>query len=967
MRTLLIWTLILASSITTFSQVDTSYIYNTSMPYGTLDIRLRKSATRYYYLQPGKTFSFRESAPGVKTNTYRDMTSWDSSPYTQGILREKNGAADYFILNYRLLYPKGYNANYSPGYPIIIMMHGLGERGNCWDNNCYHATPAYSGNVNDPPAPTDPTHRLYNNDHNLLHGGKPHLDAVNLAGTRLPNDPSMPSRAFPGFVLFPQNINGWSVNTIHDVIRLVRLVIKQNKIDPNRVYIHGLSNGGIATYEAIKRAPWLFAAALPMSAPSDGGITSKNLTSKVANIPLWIFQGGLDTAPSPYKTEGYIKAFREAGMSVRYTKYETLGHGVWNKAYGESDFFQFILAQNKSRIQVFADNPAICKTNGTGLTLRLAEGFFAYQWERNGVIISGATGATYVATTAGSYRARFSRVKNPAASDWNQWSQAVVVTEQNPAQAAMKQIGTLLLKDLNNYSNARFEAQGTFAHYYWYKNGTKISLADTVKYPVFTPGDCSAACTGNGDYTLIVAGFDNCPSPPSSAKTVVFNNQAPTSLAAPANFQAATPTQSSVKLTWTDVAGETGFEIWRRKVTGSGTYTAWSMPTITAANATTFTDVSLEPSSTYHFKIRAVAKSSRSNYTPSAATSYLVVTTGGDGTAPSTPGNLTVQQTGVGQLTLKWTASTDNTGIKEYVVTYGTTNVNTGSSSTTYVLSGLPVNRNYSITVKARDLGGNLSAASSAVAGTTYIEGLFYRHSTGAWTSIDAINWSVAEFTGKVTSFTLTPRTQEDYFNFEFDGYVYINTGGSYQFSTVSSDGSRLALDGAILVNNDGVHGSRTVNGAITTISAGARRINVKYFEYEDSQNLSVRYKGPDTGDVWKTIPTTALRSSPGTTAAAFVEAEEIQLSEPERITVYPNPTNPGDLHLRVADENNFEVRVALVDFNGSIRFEKSFQSEELREGINLGIGDGVPPGMYVLTIVEPTRRNTQIVVFHDQ
>ena len=49
-----------------YGQVDTSYIYNTTTPFGTLDIRLAKSATRYYYLQENRTISFRESAPGVK-------------------------------------------------------------------------------------------------------------------------------------------------------------------------------------------------------------------------------------------------------------------------------------------------------------------------------------------------------------------------------------------------------------------------------------------------------------------------------------------------------------------------------------------------------------------------------------------------------------------------------------------------------------------------------------------------------------------------------------------------------------------------------------------------------------------------------------------------------------------------------------------------------------------------------------
>ena len=116
-----------------FAQVDTSFVYNTSTSYGTLDLRIAKSATRYYYLMENKTFSFRESAPGVKTDTYKDMTSWNSTPYTQGNLREKNGSADNFVMNYRLLFPVTYRETYSPGYPINVFMHGAGERGNCWD------------------------------------------------------------------------------------------------------------------------------------------------------------------------------------------------------------------------------------------------------------------------------------------------------------------------------------------------------------------------------------------------------------------------------------------------------------------------------------------------------------------------------------------------------------------------------------------------------------------------------------------------------------------------------------------------------------------------------------------------------------------------------------------------------------------------------------------------------------------
>src|SRR5688572_2487854 len=404
-------------------------------------------------------------------------------------------------MNYRLLFPLNYNATYSPGYPLILFLHGAVERGNCYYNTCYHAGWSYDPNVNSPAAPKTSTHKLLNNDHNLSQGGKTHLDARNLAGSKLPNDPTLSARAFPGFVLYPQNLNGWNSSNIQDAIRLVRLVSKKYNIDEDRIYIHGLSNGGVAVYEAIKRAPWLFAAALPMSAPGDGGIFSQNQVANVAHIPLWTFQGGQDKLPTPAKTEGYVKKFRDAGAIIRYSLYPNIGHGTWNTAYKEPDFFTWILSKNKSKIHLFGGSPAICMTNGQGVRMELAKGFRAYQWERNGVIISGATSSSYVANTTGTYRARFSRVANPSSTDWNEWSKPVTVTQQNPAQAQIAQTGTVLLKDLNSANEAKLSSVGEAEHYYWYKNGALVNLSgsadDTVRHATIPSG------TGNGQYTLV--------------------------------------------------------------------------------------------------------------------------------------------------------------------------------------------------------------------------------------------------------------------------------------------------------------------------------------------------------------------------------------------------------------------------------------------------------------------------------
>lgn len=428
-RTFTLFVACMVAGCYAYAQVKGSYQYNTSMPYGTLDIRTRITSSDYYYLQENITYSFRESSPGVRTNKYHDMTGWESSPYTQGNLRRKTGTVDKFIMNYRLLKPNGYTSTYTQGYPLIVQFHGAVERANCYYTSCYHATPAYTVEANSPPAPKTATHRLLNNDHNLNVGGKQYLDARNLAGTRKPNDPSMPSRAFPGFVLIPQMFNIWDSLQVQDVVRMVRLVAAKYKIDQDRIYIQGLSIGGYAVYEAMKRASWLFAAALPMSAVWDANIFKQNQQAKVAHVPVWIFQGGNDPRPTPAYTQTLINNLKKAGSVVRYSYYSTLGHVVWTKAYSEADYFSWMLRQNKSYIHPFAGNTVIDKAKNVYPKLMLAEGFLAYQWEKDGVILSTKSN-TLTATTPGTYRARFSRKATyPTEAQWNKWSPPVKVTE----------------------------------------------------------------------------------------------------------------------------------------------------------------------------------------------------------------------------------------------------------------------------------------------------------------------------------------------------------------------------------------------------------------------------------------------------------------------------------------------------------------------------------------------------------
>jgi hypothetical protein len=940
-----------------YAQVDTSYIYNNAAPFGSLDIRIAKSATDYYYLQENKTFSFRQNA-GVNTDSYLDMTSWDSSPYMQGSLMEKTTAGDKFAMNYRLLLPQGYNATYANGYPIIVILHGLRERANCYDNECYHATRSYSPVVNDPPAPTDGNLELLNNDHQLSNGGNVHLIARNKAGSKLPDDTTLDPRAFPGFILFPQNLNGWDGSSAQDVIRIVRLISKKYNIDENRIYIHGLSNGGHGVFETIKRAPWLFATALTMSAINDGFINGQNVANTVAHIPMWMFQGGLDTNPNPGKTKNIIKKFRDVGAVVRYSEYPNLGHGTWGTAYNEKDFFTFMLGKNKANIHAFAGSTTIC---GPSLTLELAPGFKAYQWQLNNQTISGANSNTYAATTPGTYRARFSRVDNPTEAQWNRWSDPIEVKSgQSIAQAEIIQQGTVVLRDLNNGNEAKLEAKGEFGHYYWYKDGTLVDFPgdqdDTIKNATIT------STMGKGVYTLITSNFDNCKSPASEAKYLFFSNAAPINITAPGPLSATPNAASEVTLSWTDAStNEGGFEIWRRRKIDATTFSLWEMATLTGTNTATYKDTGLLPKATYQYVIRAVSNTGRSNYTPS--TGNVEVTTTADTQPPTAPENLTTSPEGVSKMKLKWKPATDNTGILKYLIAFGEDSVMTTNADTVFVLTDLDINQVYSFTVRAIDLAGNYGPRSAPREGSTYVAGLYYEHSTGVTESLDTIDWSTPEFTGVVQQFTLAPKTQDDFFNFRFDGFLYINTAGSYQLRIGSDDGSSIKLDNVVIADNDGVHEFKTVESATQNLTAGAHRIVVEFFEYIESDSLSVQFKGPDSNNEWLTIPKTSLKSaenvitaieSPGSMEDTFI------------VNVFPNPSTQDNINVKLQSVQNTPVQIQMIDMVGRTFASQIVDLLQAAEGVKLTPVEHLRPGVYIISVKQGETTARQRVVIRE-
>lgn len=935
------------------AQVDTTFLYGPKPGDNNFDIRIYRSPTDYYFLEEDRTFSFRMSN-GEPTNTYYDMTSgggWNSAVYTEGHLRKQTGVnSSHFRMNYRLLHPQNYDPTYEEGYPLIIMTHGFGERGNCWVKrypdivDCYWGNLSWNPLTNNPAAPTDSAGdyaRLLNNDHNLTQGGKAHWEAVERSAGKLPNDPTLHTRAFPGFVLFPQNLNGWSyIDYIYDAIRLVRLVSKKYNIDPNRIYIHGLSDGGMGTYSIIRRAPWLFASVITMSAVTDGGLRYYNLGPEVASIPLWTFQGGKDGDPTPAETVSYVDYFRSVGMSVRYTLYPHLGHGTWASAYNEPDFFMWMREKNKANPHLMFNRSNICGTSGAGVEMVYSKGFFAYQWEKDGQIIPGATSYSYTAAIPGVYRGRFSRVPNPGTDDWNRWSDPIVVQESAPAAPAIIPNYSTTFPNINSDNIVTLKASVSGAKYRWYKDGAPLTLSDTVSQLTITK-----TSTASGAYTLHVVDGD-CESNPSEPVYVQYDAPASLNTPTPGSFTGNATSPFSAFLSWTDnIPNERGYEIWRRK----GNSGKFVFAGLTPANAVSFHDTTLEASTEYQYKLRAVSNTARSLHAPGDGhvwTNSLIVTTPGDTATPGAPQNLTIVSNTQNSITLSWTPPADRDIVK-YVIAYGSNSVEISSSLTQYTLTGLTINTAYPITVRAKDYTDLLSPPSNQVIGNTFFEGLNYTHTTGAWSSLTNIDWSVVEFSGKVTNFSLDVRTQDDYFNVKFDGYINITTTGTYQFRTTSDDGSMMYLDGFNpvlvtpagngtppvydlsqyrIISNDSLHGMRNRDSNPISLAQGFYRVVVIFFEQTGGQGLTVSYRMQNSNGTWPAfapIPASMLRSGtytppPSLNAPTELTAVSSAMTQVNLSWQYGGPgTDEFEIYRSVASDGTY----TFVDRVGGVLF----------------------------------------------
>lgn len=196
-------------------------------------------------------------------------------------------------VNYLLYLPDGYESNEGV-WPLLVFLHGAGERGDDLELVKVHGPPK------------------------LITEGK----------------------RYPFIVASPQLPLGewWSPDVL---AWLIRDLIASLRVDPERVYLTGLSMGGYGTWETASKYPELFAAIAPICGRGDPASAWK-----LRHMPTWIFHGGKDGVV-PIKHSDDMKRALKKYRNVKYTVYPEADHDSWSETYLNDQLYEWFLSHKR--------------------------------------------------------------------------------------------------------------------------------------------------------------------------------------------------------------------------------------------------------------------------------------------------------------------------------------------------------------------------------------------------------------------------------------------------------------------------------------------------------------------------------------------------------------------------------------------------------------------------------------------
>ena len=117
---------------------------------------------------------------------------------------------------------------------------------------------------------------------------------------------------------------------------------KNPEIDKKRIYLTGLSMGGLGTFDLLMRYPQTFAAAIPVCG---GGEPTK--AASIKDIPLWVTHGALDHVVPVEYSRNMVAALKAEGSKVKYSEFSTLNHFVWQETFYNTEILEWLFGQRR--------------------------------------------------------------------------------------------------------------------------------------------------------------------------------------------------------------------------------------------------------------------------------------------------------------------------------------------------------------------------------------------------------------------------------------------------------------------------------------------------------------------------------------------------------------------------------------------------------------------------------------------
>lgn len=278
-------------------------------------------------------------------------TSVDGRSQAQLLRKSFDSTATGKQREYFLYLPAGYYTEAAKKWPVILFLHGGGERGNGLedlDKVLVHGpiAEAWTQGRDLPFIILSPQMPLFGRELRNPDGAPPKrvVDGPPPARRygRRPQEP-MARKASGQSPRWDENgppEGWWKVEK--DLLNMVDSTVREYRADSERVYLTGLSYGGFGTWHMGMSYPHRWAAIAPICGAGNVKQVGRLVEAKT---PVWVFQGGRDTVVRPEWVLSTVKALEAAGHSaVRLTVHEDLGHNVWTRVYEGWDLYNWFLS-----------------------------------------------------------------------------------------------------------------------------------------------------------------------------------------------------------------------------------------------------------------------------------------------------------------------------------------------------------------------------------------------------------------------------------------------------------------------------------------------------------------------------------------------------------------------------------------------------------------------------------------------